>query len=358
MDAAALHAVSLCRGLDRSAVESLLAVARPVSFLAGAELVRQGEPTRGAFLIRQGEAEARVALPAGGALAVAALSDGSVFGEMSLVERGVCSATVVATTNVDGWFIGCDEFRALAASREPAALAIQRALTDTLADKLSQLNERVRAHPAQEIHPPVALPPPRDPLEGVPRSRKASFDWRAFLPLLPFFEGFDAEETDELVAGASVIELPRGSWVLRAGTPSAACFLVVRGAIEVLAGPDAAVRRVAIAGPGELVGYMGVLRGAPHTASARVREDACLLEFPRAAFLALYGGTSGASVSLLHSIHRALLRAITRTNTQLTRLISHAQLEASLPAQAPEAARTARRELEAALHAQVWRPAS
>lgn len=348
MDAAALHAVSLCRGLDRRAVESLLAVARPVSFLAGAELVRQGEPTRGAFLIRQGEAEARVALPAGGHLAVAALADGSVFGEMSLVERGVCSATVMAKTGVDGWFIGRDEFRALAASRDPAALAIQRALTDTLADKLSQLNDRVRAHPPQEIHPAVALPPARDPLEGATRSRKAAFDWRAFLPLLPFFEGFDAEETDELVAGASVLELPRGSWILRAGTPSSACFLVVRGAVEVLAGPDEAVRRVAIAGPGELVGYMGVLRGSPHAASARAREEACVLEFPREAFLDLYGGAGGTSVSLIHSIHLALLRAITRTNTQLTRLISHAQLEASLP----------RRELEAALHAQVWRPAS
>ncbi len=295
MDAAALQAVSLCRGLDRRAVESLLAVARPVSWPAGAALVRQGEPTRGAFLIRRGEVEARVALPAGGAVAVAALGDGAVFGEMSLVERGVCSATVVAVSAVDGWFIGRDEFRALAASRDPAALAIQRALTDTLAEKLALLNDRVRAHPPQESHPPVALPPPADPLAGAERSRQASFDWRAFLPVLPFFDGFDAEEIDELVAHAAVLELARGSWILRAGTPSRACYVVVRGAVEVLAGPEDGVRRVAIAAPGELFGYLGVLRGAADAASARAREDTCLLELQADAFLRVYGGGSGAS---------------------------------------------------------------
>ena len=48
-----------------------------------------------------------------------------------------------------------------------------------------------------------------------------AFSAGAILPLLPFFEGFDAEERDEFVAGASVIERPRGAWILRAGTPSA-----------------------------------------------------------------------------------------------------------------------------------------
>lgn len=39
----------------------LRAVAREVSFIEGAELVRQGEASRGAFLIRSGTVEARVA---------------------------------------------------------------------------------------------------------------------------------------------------------------------------------------------------------------------------------------------------------------------------------------------------------
>ena len=324
----------------------LLAVAREVSFMKGAELVRQGEASRGAFLIRSGTVAASVALPGGGRLKVAEFRDGEMFGEMALIERGVVSATVVAESNVDAWFVGRDDFRALVASREKSALETQRAITQALADKLRALNDRVREYPAAEDRPVTGLAPSSDPLAGLPRSLHASFDWRAFLPLLPFFEGFDADETDEVVAGGKVMELPRGAWLFASGLPAGACYIVLRGAVEIFIRNENKDRRVAIAGPGELVGFVALLRGAAHVGNARVREACCLLEIPRAAFLELYNGDSGATVSLHHAIHRSLMRSLGRTNTQLTRLISHARLNAA----ANHAA-----ELEAALHGQIWR---
>ena len=331
----------------------LLAVAREVSFVKGALLVRQGEASRGAFLIRSGSAEARVALPGGGMLTVAQFRDGDMFGEMALIERGVCSATVVASGNVDGWFVEREDFRALVASRDAGALDTQRMITRVLAGKLRVLNERLRQHAAVEDRPVTEPAPAADPLANVPRSRQASFDWRAFLPALPFFEGFDENETDEFVSGGKILELARGDWVFPSAVPATACFLVLRGALEVftrIAGTAASGggkdRRVAIAGPGELVGFMAVINSADRANNARVREAACLLEIPRAAFLETYNGNSGASVSLQHAIHRSLLRSVARTNTQLTRLISHARLTAA----ANQAA-----ELETALHGQIWR---
>jgi len=318
----------------------LLAMAREVSFIKGAQLVRQGEASRGAFLIRSGACEARVALPGGGAMAVATFGANDMFGEMALIERGVVSATVVATANLDGWFIGRDDFRAMVASREAAALDVQRAITKILADKLRALNERIKEYPAVEDHAAAGDAPVSDPLAGVPRSRQASFDWKAFLPVLPFFEGFDAHEMDELASLGKVIELPRGAWVFGAGLPASGAFLVVRGALEVFTRSDGKERRVAIAGPGELVGFVALIRGAPHGGNARVREACCLLEIPRAGFMEVYEGSSGATVSLHHAIHRSLMRALGRTNTQLTRLISHARLtDSTKKAEELEAAR-------------------
>ncbi|MEO8143173.1 MAG: cyclic nucleotide-binding domain-containing protein [Betaproteobacteria bacterium] len=324
----------------------LLAVAREVSYLKGAELVRQGEASRGCFLIRAGQVEARVALPGGGTLTVAQFGDGDMFGEMALIERGVVSATVVAHSNVDAWFVGRDDFRALVASRELAALEVQRAITRSLSDKLRGLNNRVKEYPAVEDRPVTQAAPAGDPLAAVKRSRQASFDWQAFLPVLPFFEGFDDEEIDELAATGKVLELPRGAWAFVAGRPAESCFLVLRGALEVFTRTGVLERRVAIAGPGELVGFMAVINAAPRSNNARVREACCLLEIPCAAFLEIYDGSSGTTVSLQHAIHRSLMRSIARTNTQLTRLISHARLNA---AQAQAA------DLEAALHGQLWR---
>jgi CRP-like cAMP-binding protein len=237
----------------------------------------------------------------------------------------------------------------MVASRDAEALEMQRTITRTLSDKLRALNDRVAQHPAAEDRPAVDPAPASDPLAAVPRSRQASFDWRAYLPVLPFFEGFDEQETDEFVSDGKVMELPRGAWVFAAGLPAQACFLVIRGAIEVFTRSSGLDRRVAIAGPGELVGFMGVLRGAVHAGNARVRESCCLLEIPGKTFLEIYGGNSGTSVSMHQAIHRSLMRSITRTNTQLTRLISHARLHA---------ANAKAVELEAALHGQMWRAES
>ncbi len=251
----------------------------------GAELVRQGESSRGCFLIRTGSVEARVALPGGGSLAVAQFRDGEMFGEMALIERGVVSATVVAQSNVDAWFVGRDDFRALVASREIAALDVQRTITRTLSDKLRVLNERIKAYPAAEDRPATGTAPAADPLAGVERSRRASFDWKAFLPALPFFEGFDEDETDELVSAGKVLELPRGAWAFVAGRPADSCYLVIRGALELFTRTEKRERRVAIAGPGELVGFMAVINAAPRannapsksTTTARARPSACTM---------------------------------------------------------------------------------
>jgi CRP-like cAMP-binding protein len=325
----------------------LVAVAREVSFMKGAELVRQGEASRGCFLIRSGAVEARVALPGGGALTVAHFRDGDMFGEMALIERGVVSATVVAQSNVDAWFVGRDDFRALVASRELAALETQRAITRTLADKLRVLNARVSGHPSAEDQAFSDAAPKGDPLAGAKRSLNASFDWKAFLPVLPFFEGFDAQETDELASMGKVLELPRGAWAFVAGAQASACYLVIRGALEIFTRKGGMQRRVAIAGPGELVGFMAAITGSPRANNARARESCCLLELPRAAFMELYDGSSSTTVSLQHAIHRSLMRSISRTNTQLARLIAHHKLG--------EAARSVQ-DLEVAIRAQMWQP--
>ena len=76
----------------------------------------------------------------------------------------------------------------------------------------------------------------------------------------------------------------------------------------------------------------------------RAREACCLLELPRTVFMDIYNGSSGATVSLQHAIHRSLMRSIARTNTHLTRLISHARLRDGKAA-----------DLEAALHGQLFR---
>ena len=314
--------------LDPGARELLLSVARPVSFMAGTTLVRHGEPARGAYVLRAGDVEAIVTMPGGESHVVAALGAGSMFGEMALLELGTCSATVRAKHPVDGWFIAHEDFRALVSQSQPAALALQHAVTLVLAEKLAALNSQIRACAAPEDRSARA-PLAADPLAGVARSRRASFDAAAFLPRIAFFERCSPEEVDELAALARYLELPRGHGVFAAGSESAAAFVVVRGAVEIVAASGECERRVAVLGPGQLAGYLAVLRESPHSSSAYAREACVLLEFPAAAFREAYFGPSRASSRLRHSVQASLLASMARTNRALTRLLSQARLAAA-----------------------------
>jgi CRP-like cAMP-binding protein len=311
--------------LDGEARDLLLAVARPVSHKKGERLVRHGDPSRGAYVVKEGTAEATVTLPGGEKLTVAKFGAGAVFGEMALIERGTCTATVAATDSLSGWFIERDDFRSLVAQRVPAALRVQHALTLVLSDKLRALNAKVLDVASTEDKP-ARRSGFSDPLATVARVRTPSFDFKPFLPHLPIFEGFDAAEIAEILTVASVLELPRGQRIFSAGQPSTACFIVVRGAVKIRAHHAQRERRMAVLGPGQILGYMSLLEKSVHGSDAVVREDALLLEIPAKEFEALYFGNSPASTKLHRAIQKSLLLSLGQTNRHLTRLISQAKL--------------------------------
>ena len=308
--------------LDGEARDLLLAVARPIAHARGERLVRYGEPSRGAYLLKSGAAEASVLLPGGEKLTVAKLEPGSVFGEMALIERGTCTATVGATEPLEGWFIERDDFRALVAQRAPAALRIQHALTLALSQKVRALNAKVLEVPAAEDKPSSR----RSSSPSATRLKQAPFDLRAFLPHLPVFESFAPDEIAGIVSLSALLELQRGHAVFNHGQPSTAVFVVLRGAVEILAQHEKRERRMAVLGPGQLLGYMSALERATHGSDAVAREQVLLLEIPGKEFEKLYYGSSPASTKLHRVIQKSLLSSLGQTNRHLTRLISQARL--------------------------------
>ncbi|MCY7387066.1 MAG: cyclic nucleotide-binding domain-containing protein [Burkholderiales bacterium] len=333
----AFCATGICCGLDMSDAAQLLAMAQPISFVAGSRMVRHGEPSRGAYVIRKGRIEARLTLPGGGEKTVVELADGSMFGEMSLLDNGQSIASVFAVTDVDGWFIERNLFRALIAGRNPAALAIQRTITSGLVARLGMMNGELQRQTAPEDRRVLVSAPRGDPLANTPRTISSSFDYQRFLSLLSFFSGFTGDEIASVVASAKILEVSRGQWLFSAGQPANACYLVVRGAVEANVYIENCVRRLAVLGPGSLVGYMGILADSPHNANTLAREDSVLLEFSAVAFMALYKGTSGAEVKTQHAIQCNLLQSLSRSYSQLSRLVTQARLSEALQARAVRA---------------------
>lgn len=77
------------------------------------------------------------------------------------------------------------------------------------------------------------------------------------------------------------IELPRGAILFREGDPPDSAFLVECGEIEVISGSDDAAIALGRLGPGDLLGEMAVMDGAPRTATARAVTDCVLTPLAR-----------------------------------------------------------------------------
>ena len=319
-----LGGIPLFAGIERAELEAFLRIFRPVPVAAGSTLVRQGQPADGAYIIESGNADVITALPGGGEAAVAKLGPGSVLGEMALLESGVRSATVIARSPVASHFIERDGFRMLLAQRNRAAFTIQNRIMRTLCQRLRELNAKIVAADVPESAAPPLAGASVEP--GSVRRGACSFEYRAFVPLLPLFKRYSPGELDEFIGRTEVLELKRGQILFQQGDAGECAFLVVRGALEILRAENGRRHRIGVLGPGRLCGVLALIEGQSHSMSAAAREPTVLLEVSRTDFEALFSGNDPVAAKFQDAINRELLQSLGRANIHLTRLISQARI--------------------------------
>jgi CRP-like cAMP-binding protein len=263
-------------------------------------------------------------LPGGGEAGVATLGPGCVIGEMALLDSGLRSATVVAREPVAGYVLERDGFHMMLAQRNRAAFTIQGRITRTLCRRLRELNARIFACDAPENVAPAADKSRVSP--GALQRGRSSFDYRAFLPVLPMFRAFSTVEVETFAGLTEVLEIGRGQLLFRQGEASATCYVVVRGALEVTGAQAGLRHRIGVLGPGRLCGVIALVEGRPHSLSAVARERATLLEIGKAAFDRLFTGDDRLAAKFQNAINHDLLQALARTNNHLTRLISQSRI--------------------------------
>ena len=314
--------VPLFAGLDADDLRYVLRVARRLEFAPGAMLLRQGQAADSALILEDGRVGIVSALPGGGEAVIAELGPGSVLGEMALLDSGVRSANVIAREPTACFSMERDAFRLLIAQGNRAVLAINHRITLGLCQRLRDLNGKILARSAPEYLAATVI-------QRNKGRQPCGFEPRPFLSLLPALRPFSAEELNELdeqCGAGAMFDLPRGSVLFTAGEQSDACYLVVRGALEICRAQAGEQRRLGILGPGRLCGILALIEGASHSMSAIAREHATLMEIPKAVFERYYDGSARGALRFQQAVNQELLQALARTNNQLTRLISQAAI--------------------------------
>jgi CRP/FNR family transcriptional regulator, cyclic AMP receptor protein len=103
-----LGAISLFAGCDRKELGALAGLGTQLPIAEGTEMTRQGAHGAELVIIIAGSARCLV-----DGTEVARFGPGDFFGEMSLIDNGPRSATVVADSRVDALILNAREFKSL-----------------------------------------------------------------------------------------------------------------------------------------------------------------------------------------------------------------------------------------------------
>ena len=311
--------VPLFAGLDADDLRFVLRAAQQIEYATGSRIVQQGQAADCALFIERGYAQVVSALPGGGQTVMAELGPGSVLGEMALLEGGVRSADVIAREPTACLSMERDAFRMLIAQGNRTVQTINHRITQTLCQRLRELNGKILAMSESEpLAPAIA--------QTAAQRQPCHFNVHAFLRLLPSLRQISAAELDALLRVSQIFDLPRGAALFNAGQAADACYIVLRGALEISRNQAGSHKRIGILGPGRVCGLLALIEAQPHSMSATARESVTLLELPRAAFEQFYFGDTRATLKIQQVINQELLQSLARTNNHLVRLISQARI--------------------------------
>jgi len=109
------------------------------------------------------------------------------------------------------------------------------------------------------------------------------FDLRS----VDLFSGLGDDALARLSSNLTECALPRGVALFEEGDPGDTAYVVTRGELEILKASGDQSVRIAISGPGVVVGEMSLLTGEPRSASARALVDVELVSIPKVTLDAL-----------------------------------------------------------------------
>lgn len=132
---------ALPEGLTQRLAEYLIERTVP----AGSELMRQGDPSPGIYLLMSGRATVLLEKPNEEPVRLRTLLEGTVIGEISLYRNELCTATVVADTNCEVLHLTPEAFDNLCGGNPVAAAELHAFVAHTLAGRVSHANQTIRA---------------------------------------------------------------------------------------------------------------------------------------------------------------------------------------------------------------------
>lgn len=141
---AVFSSIKLFENLDGEELREMMGAAEPLTLEHGEALFEQGHEAEALYIVTRGKLEVIAHIDLGESVVLAVLDEGSVVGEMSLIQGGPRSATVKAVSEVEVFRLRRESFEKMRQARRPAAYKMILGLAATVGERRRQTDARIQ----------------------------------------------------------------------------------------------------------------------------------------------------------------------------------------------------------------------
>lgn len=283
-------------------------------FPAGTVLLEQQERGAGLFLITEGNVEVVIEEAGLKPLTVDELGEGSIVGEVGLLDGSPASATLRADASVSALHLPLATFDALRNERDSLGLALILALGKLVAQRIRETTER-RKEAAQTKD---------DDEQDAPESRRGPRPRGATIEMTiadtALGGSLNEDELNQIGALGEEIRLAPGEVLFHRGDPGNRSYIVLAGRIAVtLPGVEGYLNVIK---EGELLGEVGAFDDGDRTATCQAIEHAKLFSIDHAALKTLLANGSSTAWKVLRHLTHNLVRVFRISTLRLREAIA------------------------------------
>jgi CRP-like cAMP-binding protein len=269
------------RYLKEAELAAIQSFGQVVTFTHGKIMLAQGKRGHGLYILLDGKANISVRVLGAGNISLAALKPGEFFGEVSLLDDILCTATVTATTKSNCYLLDRQCYEAFALGLPAIRYAINRAvIEDVLLRQYGMyqniealLQATVKKNPQLGIPQKIAKP---KIIKMTPNQLVTDY---SYLHQFYLFHLFTQHEFERLIENCRVVTYAERSCVIQKGQLDASCFFIVSGSVQVTINSKNRISKLAALGPNTLFSPLSLISNKAEIFTYDTLTQVTMLEF-------------------------------------------------------------------------------
>lgn len=242
--------------LTRDEREMLVSHGKVVSYADGELILQQGKKSDGLYLIIEGEVIVTVKILGEGRTTITTLKSGHFFGEVTLIDKGLCATSVYAKQSVRCFVITNELFDSLPTFYPQVRHKIIKMIVEEVWNRLKDVHYKITKFMLKtpffgEITYTTEKPLPVTYNEvGIDINQLHQID---------LFNIFTKKEYDELIKRGMLINAVKYTALIQAGSKKKIFYIILRGAVQSSIIKQNKIVKLSVLGPMNLFASISII---------------------------------------------------------------------------------------------------